>query len=651
MIKKNYPALLFLAFILHVIPVSAVQLADSAAQNAKFPVIVSDDTLFTLSSGIGTFKAEKRAAEISAKLQNMIKINGLEPDSISVRAESNYLLLVYDEEALMAITHADASASGKEITLLAYDYRNIIVSKLKDELSLYSQEALIKRILFSGLYFTLLVAFFWLSILFFPRLRNYIENRTSASLKDIEVKGRELVKSSTLVQVLLASLTGIRFAASLFAIYLFITKTLQIWPYTQRWDLQPVIKSIALLIFYSAVFYAIYRGVNSLSRYLIQRYEIWKGTKIKSVRLKSIEILSADRTVEFLTFLTRSFRFIAHAFYFYIYITIIFSLFRFSETWAEKLFGYILNPLTTVWVTVVNFLPNLFFIIVLVFVFSYIIRFVKFIFTEIDSGKIEFPSFHKDWAMPTYKIVRFLILILAAIVIFPYLPGSDSPFFQGISVFIGILFSLGSSSAIANMVSGVVLTYMRPFKLGDRVKIADTMGDVVEKTLLVTRIRTVKNVDITIPNAMVLGSHIINYSSSALDKGLILHTTVTIGYDVPWKQVHALLISAAEETESVLKDPKPFILQTSLDDFYVSYELNVYTNDSQKMSRIYSELHSKIQDKFNEGGVEILSPHYGAMRDGNQVTIPQDYLPKDYEAPSFRLFGVNVTGVNEKKKD
>jgi len=293
-------------------------------------------------------------------------------------------------------------------------------------------------------------------------------------------------------------------------------------------------------------------------------------------------------------------------------------------------------------------MPNLFFIIVLIFVFNYIIKFVKFIFLEIDKGNLELPGFHKEWAIPTFKIARFLILVLATIIIFPYLPGSDSPFFQGISVFLGILFSLGSSSAVGNIVSGVVITYMRPFKIGDRVKIADTTGDIVEKTLLVTRIRTIKNVDITIPNAMVLGSHIINFSSSANDKGLILHTTVTIGYDVPWNKVHGLLISAANETEYILKDPKPFVLQTSLDDFYVSYELNAYTNEPGKMAGIYSQLHSKIQDKFNEAGVEIMSPHYGAMRDGNQTTIPENYLPKTYEPPAFKIFGVNVFG-NQKK--
>jgi small-conductance mechanosensitive channel len=187
------------------------------------------------------------------------------------------------------------------------------------------------------------------------------------------------------------------------------------------------------------------------------------------------------------------------------------------------------------------------------------------------------------------------------------------------------------------MVAGVVLTYMRPFRIGDRVKIADTMGDIMEKTLLVTRVRTIKNVDVSIPNAMVLSSHIINFSSSAKKRGLILHTTVTIGYDVPWKKVHELLVSAAKSSENILDTPEPFILQTSLDDSYVSYELNAYTDKPNLMAKSYSELHQNIQDKFNEAGVEIMSPHYSSIRDGNQTAIPEDYLPKGYVPRPFRI--------------
>ena len=155
--------------------------------------------------------------------------------------------------------------------------------------------------------------------------------------------------------------------------------------------------------------------------------------------------------------------------------------------------------------------------------------------------------------------------------------------------------------------------------------------------MLVTRVRTIKNVDVTIPNAMVMGSHIVNFSSSAQAHGLILHTSVTIGYDAPWKTVHQLLLAAAQATQSILKTPAPFVLQTSLDDSYVTYELNAYTDRPNDMVTIYSELLQHIQDTFNEGGIEIMSPHYAALRDGNRTTIPDRYLPKTYSPPAFRV--------------
>jgi small-conductance mechanosensitive channel len=169
------------------------------------------------------------------------------------------------------------------------------------------------------------------------------------------------------------------------------------------------------------------------------------------------------------------------------------------------------------------------------------------------------------------------------------------------------------------------------------VKIGDAVGDVLERTLLVTRLRTIKNVDITIPNGAVLAGQIINYSAQSDTGGLILHSTVTIGYDAPWRRVHELLIAAARATPNVLAEPAPFVLQTSLDDFYVSYQINAYTDRPGSMAQTYSELHQHIQDQFNQSGIEIMSPHYRALRDGNQVTIPPENLAADYQAPAFRV--------------
>ena len=226
---------------------------------------------------------------------------------------------------------------------------------------------------------------------------------------------------------------------------------------------------------------------------------------------------------------------------------------------------------------------------------------------------------------------------MSAVIIYPYMPGANSPIFQGVSVLVGLLFSFGSTSAIANIIAGISLTYTRAFAIGDRVKVGDNIGDVLEKTLLVTRIRTIKNVDISIPNSTIFNSPIINYSRAMKETNLILHTTITIGYDVPWRKVHELLIEAALATDGILKEPKPFVFQESLDDFAVSYQINAYTDKPNAMASIYSYLHQNIQDYFNEAAVEIMSPHYSALRDGNKLTMPQDSITTEAEVGAFNV--------------
>lgn len=383
------------------------------------------------------------------------------------------------------------------------------------------------------------------------------------------------------------------------------------------------------------------RGYSRLLLFINSKKEKW----LKDLSYKDYTFLTAEQEMQVILFLVKIFRWFVYAILLYITLPIIFSIFPFSRDWADALFQLIWSPFKGVLIAVWEYLPNLFSILVIYFVMKYVIRFVRYIFHEIEAEKLKISGFHADWAMPTYSIVKFLLYAFMFVLIFPYLPGSDSNIFKGVSVFIGVLFSLGSSSAIANMVAGLVITYMRPFKIGDRIKIGDVTGDVVEKTLLVTRVRTIKNEVITIPNSSVLNGNTTNYSVEAMEKGLIIHTTVTIGYDVPWKNMHKGLIDAALRTDSILDEPKPFVLQTSLDDFYVSYQINAYTREAGKQALIYSNLHQNIQDVCNEMGIEILSPHYRAARDGNMTTIPADYLPKDYKSPSFN---VKVETSNDK---
>jgi small-conductance mechanosensitive channel len=385
---------------------------------------------------------------------------------------------------------------------------------------------------------------------------------------------------------------------------------------------------IALLIYW-----LLNKGYNRILQYLIKN----RDKLLKNLTYKDYTFLTAEQEMRAVLIFLRGFRLFLYFALGYAVLSIGFSIFPLTKGWADALLELVWSPFNSIFLAVWDYLPNLITILAIIFVMYYFIRFVRYIFLEIEAEKLKLSGFHSDWAMPTYGIVRVLLFAFTVVLIFPYLPGSDSNVFRGVSVFIGILFSLGSSSAIANMVAGLVITYMRPFKIGDKIKIGDTTGVVLEKTLLVTRVRTIKNEEITIPNSSVLGGNTTNYSTMAKTEGLIINTTVTIGYDVPWRETHAALIEAAMRTDLVMKEPVPFVFQTSLDDFYVSYQLNAYTRESLGMARIYSELHQNIQDVFFEKGIEIMSPHYRAARDGNMTTIPANYLDKDYQVPAFNV--------------
>lgn len=400
-------------------------------------------------------------------------------------------------------------------------------------------------------------------------------------------------------------------------------------------------RRLLLAVAYALLTTVILLGSVWLTGFLLRRLQAkltsWKGTMIRPVQIQKLELLSADRLYGLLMALARMLRLAAIILLFYFYLPLLLTFLPWTEGYAARLFEYLLAPVRWFLGALTNFLPNLFFIAVILGVTHYLIKLVRFLFAEVGKGTLVFPGFFPDWAGPTFKIARFLILAFAAIIVFPYLPGSRSPAFQGVSVFLGILLSLGSTSAVANVVAGVLLTYTRAFQIGDRVKIDATVGDVVEKTLLVTRVRTIKNVDIAIPNSVVLGSHVVNYSATMGSQRLILHTTVTIGYDAPWRTVHQLLTDAALSTENILQEPPPFVFQTSLNDFHVSYEINAFTNEPNRMADTYSLLHQNIQDRFNQAGVEIMSPGYASLRDGNRVTIPANHLPHDYTPPAFRV--------------
>ena len=345
------------------------------------------------------------------------------------------------------------------------------------------------------------------------------------------------------------------------------------------------------------------------------------GNRIKPLTIRNLKILSAAQIVEVILFFIRVLKYLVTVFLFFLTVPIIFSIFPATEELAQTIFGYILNPLKKILVGMVMYIPNLITIVIILLITKYVLRGLRFFAKQIDKGKLVLPGFYHDWAWPTFNILKVLLFAFTVAVIYPYLPGSESRVFQGVSVFIGVIFSLGSSSAIGNLVAGLVITYMRPFKIGDRIKIKDITGFVVEKSPFVIRLRNIKNEFITFPNLTVLNSDVINYNTSGEEEGLILHANITMGYDVPWREVYDVLIAAAAKTPHLEEHPKPFVLQTGLEDFYAKYELNVYTKEIERVMLIYSLLYQNIQDEFRNAGISMYAPHYYTQRAGLQ-TVP-----------------------------
>lgn len=530
--KKIFTHLLF---VLLSIVTAWSQSADSTKLQKGYPVMLYQDTIVTIYSGIGSISAERRHQNISENIESVYDREDWQTENINVKqGELSYDIWYGDEQILLAVFQYDVPA-GFTQEQYANEIRNRIVASINQQRDEHSTERILTKLLY----------------------------------------------------------------------------------------LLGIIVGITLLIRYTNKFFIVFQK--------------WLQNNNTNTYLARIKIFSPRKMVIFTIRVAMVARWILVGFIVYLSLPLMFSLFPETRQFTDTLINWILSPAKKVLRSIFEFLPNLFTIIIIWFIINQLINFVRYIAKEVESGRIVLAGFYPEWAQTTFSLVRFLLYVFLLIVIFPYLPGSSSPAFQGVSVFLGLILSLGSSSAITNIIAGLVITYMRPFKIGDRIKINDTLGDVLEKSMLNTRIRTAKNEEITIPNSAVLSGSVVNYSAMCANEGVILHTTVTIGYDVPWKKVHESLIQAAKRCSLVEKSPEAFVLQTSLDDFSVAYQLNVYSKQANRMANVYSELHINIQDVFNENGIEIMSPRYFAHRDGNQSTIPENYLPADYEAPALKI--------------
>ena len=365
------------------------------------------------------------------------------------------------------------------------------------------------------------------------------------------------------------------------------------------------------------------RLVRRTLRELERRYK----HRIGEVRIQGLKLLPAERMwgslIGALKFVTAAAGLVA------IYSTLayLFSLFPWTRGLSYNLAGLVLEPLLSITRKFVATIPDLFFLLVLAGVTYYLLKVIRLAFSSIENGAATIAGFDPAWAKPTYRLIRGFAIALALVVAFPYIPGSNTQAFKGVSLFVGLVFSLGSTSLIGNLVSGYSLTYRRAFKQGDRVKIGDYVGNVQESKLLVTYLRTIKNEIIAVPNSSIVNTEVTNYSSLAHIDGLILHTSVGIGYGTPWRQVEAMLLRAAAQTDGLLREPKPFVREKQLRTFDVEYEINAYCDSPHAVESLYAALHRNILDVFNEYGVQIMTPAYeGDPRQDKVVTKERWYL-------------------------
>jgi small-conductance mechanosensitive channel len=317
-----------------------------------------------------------------------------------------------------------------------------------------------------------------------------------------------------------------------------------------------------------------------------------------------------------------------------VYLDFVLGLWPWTRPAAARVLTVVLDPLQTMGTAFLGAIPGLVFIAILVLFTRYLLKVAHLFFSGIADGSVTLANFDRDWAWPTYRIVRLLVIAFTVVVAYPHIPGSDSAAFKGLSVLLGVMFSLGSTSVIANLMAGYSLVYRRAFKVGDRVRIGEHVGDVTAMRLQVTTLRSLKNEEIVIPNSIVLNSSTINYSARTTERDLILHTTVGIGYETPWRQVEAMLTEAARRTDGLLPEPPPFILQKSLGDFCVVYELNVYSDKPHQSERLYTALHQNILDVFNEHGVQIMTPSYMGDPAQPKVVAREDWYLSPAQPPT-----------------
>lgn len=317
----------------------------------------------------------------------------------------------------------------------------------------------------------------------------------------------------------------------------------------------------------------------------------------------------------------------------YLWLTYVLEAFPLTRPFGDRLSAFLIELLIGFGRGIVAALPGMITVAVVLFLTKAVSDAVAIVFERIGDGRASIPGIHPETASATRRLVAILIWGFGLAIAYPYLPVADSDAFKGLSVMFGFMLTLGSAGIVTQVMSGLVLVYSRALRAGDFVAIGEVVGVVKEMGVLSTKIINQRNEEITIPNAVLVGNPIKNYTSAGVERGALVSTSVTIGYDTPWRQVHAMLIAAAEQTGGLRSQPKPFVMQKSLQDFYVEYELFAYVDRPLERLQILSELHSRIQDEFNTWGVQIMSPHFVLQPKKDVVVDRERWFAEPAESP------------------
>ena len=384
--------------------------------------------------------------------------------------------------------------------------------------------------------------------------------------------------------------------------------------YKEQNSLKSVLIRLAELLLVLFIAFILVWAINRLFDFLKKITLNSEHRFLTSIRIRNYDFIKKPGIVKALVKLLAILRIVFLLFLLITIIPLIFDIFPSTQYLSKIIVQWISEPIKNVAIAIIGYLPHLFYIVIIAVITRYVLKILRFFALEIERGILKIKGFHPEWAHTTYVLARMMLWVLALVIMFPHLPGSDSDAFKGISVFLGVLISLGSSSAISNAIAGIVISYMRPFQVGDWIKSGEIIGAVIEKNALVTRLKTINNEDITIPNSAILSSATMNFTSIGKEIGLALNVQVKVRYDYSDNLVEELLIEAALKTNGISPKPHPYIFQISLSELNAVYELNAYTFHPENMYFIKSDLTKNIQSTFRQANIEIFSTQYVEIR-------------------------------------